>query len=55
MALSKQSPADPIERSMPAAAHCRVNTSAVYWLPRSECNTTPWSVHLFVPRWDSVG
>ena len=26
---------------MPAAAHCRVNTSAVYWLPRSECNTTP--------------
>ncbi len=41
MALSKQSPADPIERSMPAAAHCRVNTSAVYWLPRSECNTTP--------------
>jgi len=32
-ALSKQSPTDPIDRTMPSSAHRSVNAIEVYWLP----------------------
>ena len=34
-------PGRPIDRSMSASSQLRLDASAVYWLPRSECDTTP--------------